>query len=188
LSFYGFLVEGQMEQLIVQKLCRGAPAVRIGLNGDHVPISSVVARLYPQCELLQKRCKKIIIIFDREKRTESSQKIETEVIDLLAEKKARTDNVHVVVADREFESWISPFIDESGNSHSNIVFNEAEGSCGKARISTAYKLSNRKYTETIDGVALFCSLPPQNIESVSPSFKRLNNALIDHCYWNKRTC
>jgi hypothetical protein len=36
-----FLVEGKMEQLIVQSLCQGAPVRLINCNGDNVALGSV---------------------------------------------------------------------------------------------------------------------------------------------------
>jgi hypothetical protein len=81
-----FLVEGHMEQLVIQRLCPRKPVRRIGCNGDDVSMAAVAKALDAQLRLLSDYAP-VVIILDRERRQETCQELIHDLSALLDRKK-----------------------------------------------------------------------------------------------------
>ena len=100
-----FIVEGQMEQRIIGKLCPGQPIRRLGCNGDGVAIARVCDFIETQVRTLGNRNHPIIVLFDREERDQTVAEIRTEIVATLVGKGLGDHDIRVFVADRETEDW-----------------------------------------------------------------------------------
>jgi hypothetical protein len=171
-----FLVEGQMEQKIVQKICPGQPVRLIGINGDHVQLEAICNRLETQIRLLGNRNYPIFIVFDREKRTESAQDIMKTVKEMLDMRGFSDQDIRVFVADREFEDWIlidsDGVCDHFGIPRSDVVL---RGKGGLARLIQ----SCAHYHETSVGVDLFEIVSKEKLRDGCPSFRELYDAAAE---------
>jgi hypothetical protein len=171
-----FLVEGQMEQKIVQRICPGRPVRLIGINGDHVQLEAICDRLETQIRLLGNRNHPIFVIFDREKRTESAQDIMKSVKAILDQRGFSDQDIRVFVADREFEDWIlldsDGVCDHFGIARPDVV---PRGKGGLARLIQ----SCVQYHETSVGVDLFGVVSKEKLRDGCPSFRGLYEAATE---------
>lgn len=181
----GFLVDGQMEQDVIQALCPGSPVRRINCNGDAVAVAAIAKRVASLARLMQRRCKKLIVVFDREKRKESSIALEQEFMACLKDE-GFEGNITAVVADRCTENWI---LADSSSLATHLAVHP-ERICGpfesKNGVSEMRKILPRgkKYEKIIDGVRWLCMANPRTVAKNSESFRRLYDILkpLD-CVW-----
>lgn len=183
-----FLVDGHMEQLIVQRVCPGKAVRLIGLNGRDVAIAAIAKRISTLFRLLNNRYFPVVVIIDREERDRTSEEIEA---DLKAEFVALglpldqflglpLDQFIVGIADRTIENWI---LGDPACGCRSVVGQCYEGSNGKAELKQLCKENDVTYNETTMGVDLFCGVNPNTVVRSSPSFGRLAGELRAHCQW-----
>jgi len=179
-----FIVEGQMEKKIVEKLCPGTPVRLIGCNGDHVIVEKLAEFVAVQIETLVNRFYPIYVIFDRERRQASCDDIIAEISIELEKRGFDTKQLRFAVADRTSENWFLPFLKDDGTlSTSGIVRRNSEGCDAKGVVKGIFKRLGRPYVETVHGVKLFCELPAALAAVASPSFATLAECLRDDCWW-----
>lgn len=183
---HAFIVEGHMERAIVQKLCMGAPVRRLGVNGDDVSIRVIAKFAHAQLLTLRDRYHPVYIIFDREKRSQSVEELREELARHLELMGHSRELFRICIADREFESWIAPFMDDEGIVQATAL-RSMEGQNGKAVIKEKMKFVGRIYSETVHGVQFFCSINPRRISEISDSFRYLFDNIGGGCSWKKHS-
>jgi hypothetical protein len=180
-----YLVEGDLEQKFLQKICPGSPVRKINCNGKDVSLEAIAERVESLGRLIHKRFSPIVVVFDREGRTQTCEQIEAKLFKLL-EKEMIQVRLVIAVADRQVENWI--LADYEMFTKSAAIQNETarpsfEGENGKSRIREALGRA-RIYVETIDGVAWLQAARPEKMVQNSPSFSRLVTALAElPCWW-----
>jgi hypothetical protein len=171
-----FLVEGQMEQRILQRICPGQPVRLIGVNGDHVKLEAICDRLETHIRLLGNRHHPIFVVFDRENREASALEIADAVATMLVDRGFAGDDIRVFVADREIEDWM--LIDADGIcQHYNIHLPQIplRGKGGLARLIE----SQIRYHETSVGVELFGIVSKERLRDGCPSFRALYDSAAE---------
>jgi hypothetical protein len=181
-----FIVDGQMEKKIVQKLCAGAPVRTTNLNGINVAIGAIGKAVGSLIRLLRGRYFPIFIILDREGRTETSEEIEERLRSELINKVNVTETIIVACPDRMIENWI---LGDVG--HVRTLYNAemecCEGKNGKAIIRRLLWERRRiTYHEATVGVEMFIQLNPREVSTVSSSFRRLRDRADPYCPWLRR--
>lgn len=142
-----FLIEGHMEQKILQSICPGVPIQRIGCNGTDVPMAVMADFIETLIRLLNNRNHPIIIIFDRERREATCDAL---VAELSAELERRELNVdfRIGIPDQMIENWIladfKMLANEYGATPTALNY---EGVPGKGRLAALLK-DGRRYQET----------------------------------------
>jgi|tagenome__1003787_1003787.scaffolds.fasta_scaffold20728160_2 hypothetical protein len=81
-----FLVDGIMEQRILQHICPGKPVQRLNCNGKNVALEIIVDRIEFHIRLLNNRYDPIIILIDREQRRATCADIVSSMNQLLDER------------------------------------------------------------------------------------------------------
>ncbi len=181
-----YLVEGHLEQKFIQTVCPGHRVQRINCNGESVNLSQIAKRVGSLGRLLKSKHDLLIIIFDREQRSETSEEIEREFIKHLKDENLET-NVIVAVPDRHIENWIlADFETFKAISNTSKSPEEFEGCSGKSKIKS-FLPPGKPYIETINGVAWLKACRPVEIAKNSVSFSRLLTApsALD-CWWFKK--
>jgi hypothetical protein len=176
-----------LEQEFIRNVCAGAPVRKIGCNGDDVSIAAIARRVGTQGRLLQKRHDPLVVIFDREGRSETSQELEQSLLNALADE-GLTGTVIVGVPDRDIEVWMladSEIFRASAAIAPEVEVAACEGQKAKAKIKhMLWGRGKRPYVETVDGPLWLKKARPSRIASQSPSFARLSAALDQlECWW-----
>lgn len=177
-----FLVEGQMEQAIIQRLCPNVPVRLIGCNGKDVSMTVMAKTLHARLLRLA-RFYPVVIVFDREKRIEERN-------DLLKELSFKLDSLGhagcyiLGMPDRTTEVWT--LSDWEGVRLNKPDLKEysgpIEGINGKSVIKSLLP-DNVIYHETTLGVELFCSARSDRIYNASFSFRELLDEFLFPCHW-----
>jgi hypothetical protein len=177
-----FIVEGQMEQKIVRQLCPDVPVWCLHLNGKNAKTKAMALKAPALIKGQLKRNYPIFIIFDCEKRQETCEKI---VEDFEVEMKGLgldTNNIKIIVADRSTESWFYPFLrNDTTLSSLPLPSKVGEGRTTKNLVKDIFKRAGLFYSETDDGVRLFCALTPKEVRKISSSFEPLAQTLAEDC-------
>jgi hypothetical protein len=180
-----FIVEGHLEQDFVQAICPGSPVRKIGCNGCDVKIEAVAKHVATHARLLQRKCDPIVVVFDREQRTESCDYLESTLKSEL-QKQNVTARIIVGIPDRDIESWIlsdyQTFASVIGLDPSASI-KDFEGKKCKARIKEliAGKLH---YNEIIHGVVWLKNAKPYNMKLSSQSFSKFYESMSGlGCRW-----
>jgi hypothetical protein len=180
-----YLVEGDLEQKFIQTICPGSPVRKINCNGDDVSLAAIGKRVGTLGRLLHKRHSPLVVVFDRERRPDTSEAIEANLGSLLRQEAIQVPVV-VGVADRHIENWILADIQTfsaSAGLTEKLPPQSFEGKKGKSAIKKALG-RKRNYVETIDGVAWLVAARPAVVAQNSPSFRRLAEALSGvKCRW-----
>lgn len=163
-----FFVDGKSEKEVLARVCPGVPAKLTGLNGD-VDLEAIANRISDLFPALGNRYYPLIVVIDRERRSETSLDIESELRELLAKKLedqgVNLNDIIVGVSDRNLESWVIAALDieedsfDSGNSDITNVYS----------VMRKYVPKYRKATDAPD-IITWSSLP--RMYRRSPSFKR----------------
>jgi hypothetical protein len=179
-----FIVDGQMEKKIIQSLCPSSP-VRI-LNRNGKDVSYDVAGKYASSLIrLLKHNYPIIIVFDRENRSDPSATIATSLHDAIIGYGIQNVDILIGVPDRMIENWLLADI-----SSINMYYGlnpcicqiNFEGTNGKSKLRSI--IGNSTYSETQDGPAMFSLCSVNNLYSNSSSFKSFCNIIKTiNCTW-----
>lgn len=165
-----FIVEGDMEQYILDEICRGQPIRKVGCNGDSVTIDRVCDFIETQIRLLGNRNYPIFIIFDREKRAETAVEIRDTVIANLHARGLEDHDLRVFIPDREFEDWYLLDRESICRQYSLSATNiPLSGKGGLARLLRP----SIDYHETTVGVELFRIVDLDTIAEQCDMFRQL---------------
>jgi len=179
-----FLVEGQMEQKIIQAICPGIVVRRINCNGIDVSMRAIAKTLDANMRLL-KNYYPIFIVFDREGREQSCEKLMAELSEIL-NAKDYAGTYRIGIADRTIENWILADWrhalelfdgdDEDSTNH--------DGENGKSRLKKMLP-KGIVYNETTIGVDLFRKCRPSEMYANSSSFRKFVDTIDIKCWWLK---
>jgi hypothetical protein len=179
-----FLVDGHMEKLIIQQLCKGKPVRLIGCNGDDVSMAAIARAIDARLRLLQGYFP-VVIILDRERRQETCEELIQELSNLLDGKNHRGRYI-IGMADRTIENWI--LSDWAQIVHEDVTYvplpGDFQGQHGKSAIKRLMP-PNIFYHETTVGVQLFLKCRPDQIFAANESFRALISQLNIECWWLK---
>jgi selenocysteine-specific translation elongation factor len=182
----GFIVEGHMEAEIISHICKKSEIRRLQINGANFPVEKICARIAPQINMLRrKKCEKIIVIVDREQRKNKASDIEMEIVKILKDTGIETSSIIVTCPDRNFESWIAPFVNEACELVADACTDNIEGKNGKALLRDRFRSVGKTYVATVDGVKLFKLVNPSKLSKTSESFCRFYKAFDYDCWWMK---
>jgi hypothetical protein len=186
---FAFIVEGDLEKNFIQSVCPNKVVVKIGCNGDKVAISEIGKRVASQARLLQKRHQLIIVIFDREERTESVNQLNKALRCYLENQDVQV-LLAIGIADREIENWIladyEAFAISAGLNIKNVESKDFEGKCGKAIVKRLIK-GRISYHEKIHGAEWLKKCDSSKIRANSQSFRSLCSELeMLNCWWLNR--
>jgi hypothetical protein len=180
-----FLVEGDLEQKFIQNTCPRSCVQKINCNGDDVSIASIAKRVGTLGRLLHKRCSCLVVIFDRENRSESVVEIE----DILRQALKSEDidvPIYIGIPDRQIENWILSDIDmflELSEAHPDQPTTLFEGMNGKSIVKKSLG-SGRSYVGPLDGVNWLRGCRPSIMKQNSASFRRFIESLEGiPCWW-----
>lgn len=175
-----FLVEGGMEQRIVQRLCPGKPVRLIELNGRDASLAAIAKRIGTLFRLLGNRYYPVVIILDREDRELSVDDMERDLRVLLVGESVPCDQIIFGIPDRMIENWIlaDPSCWNGAEGDGNF-----EGANGKSRLRDNLEAQGRTYSEIADGVSMFCEINCQIAVRNSVSFQNFNDRLSHLCRW-----
>ena len=167
-----FIVEGDQEQKIVQKLCPGRKVVKLGVNGKTVTYAKIASVIRDKIKLFGNRHYPIIVLFDRESRADSSEMIIRNVCSELEKhvKKELVAEIIFGVPDRKIEAWILPFVDNSGN-FLHIPSGDYEGQYCLGELERRFIEQPIGYSKTTQGVAYFSQINPDELAQISHSFR-----------------
>lgn len=169
-----------MEQRFIQNICKKAPVIKFGSNGDDVAISKLAEFMDSKLRILAGRYYPVIIFFDRERRIQSSEDICRELHKTLM-KMGHDIPIYIGVADRTIENWILADRESFAQKYKTDLDGRCfEGDFGKSKIKNAL---GGKYHETTDGVTMLKSCIPSVIAKNSPSFKALFDKIDINCWW-----
>jgi hypothetical protein len=171
-----FIVEGQMEQRLLGRICPGNPIRRIGCNGDHVEIERVCDFIETHIRLLGNRHHPIFVIFDREKREAGAEAIMDDVQRILEHRGFGDQDIRVFVADREAEDWLLKDTESICGLY-DIPLPEVapRGKAGLARL-----LKGRvDYHETTVGVELFLAVSKRRVSERCHVFAKMRTAGLE---------
>jgi len=99
------LVEGHTETHFVKAAYPRAIVQRCLPNGKDVDIDVIIETIHDRMEILGGDIKKVLIIFDREGRTESAEYIQNYVREKLS-KICNNRTFYIGVSDKQIENWI----------------------------------------------------------------------------------
>ncbi len=177
-----FIVEGHMEQLVVQKLCPDTPVQRLEANGDQTEISAIVDRIEAIYRILNNRFYPICVVFDREGRDETCDQIKVAVEVELVARNLDVGQFRIGVCDRMIENWLLADFDLLNRRYSYTANVEFEGTNGKASLSRICDKVER-YRETTVGVKLALEMNVGVVYQNSPSFRALVDQVDFECRW-----
>ncbi len=179
-----FIVEGQQEQKILQRLCENCKIITVSSNGQR-ELEGLTGELYG----LIKACKNyhpVIVLIDREdeNRSNSVQDFIDKVCnDLDSMDEDISKGIIFGIPDLTLESWILPFVDEQGKFISKPS-SEFEGKRCESKLIERLRLAGSKYKKTTTGVELFVKkVNPIELSKVSASFKSFYDQIKPHCKW-----
>ena len=168
-----FIVDGFTEKLILREICPGKPVRRIDLNGKSVTIQAMANKIASLIRLFNNKYYPIIVIVDREERSNNSDEIKRKLRDELDARGLQDQDIRISVADRMFENWIAA-------DWGNLNMDKAKPAEieGKKGVSILKKYLGR-YNKTTDGVMLFLSSNPKIMYENSASFQKLVDDIKD---------
>lgn len=178
-----YLVEGQMEQKFVHSICNGSTTVRrIGVNGKDVSLEAIAKRVESHCRLLNNRYYPIVIVFDRETRTETSEGLRLGLLVELQKLGVPTDQICIGVPDKTTETWI--LADRNSLRENFDISINKENREGFANVGLLEVATKTSYHKTTTGVEMLKKASAAEIAMNSESFRILIDQLnqID-CHW-----
>jgi len=172
-----FIVEGDMEQKILGRICRGHPIRKIGCNGDNVSIERMCDFIAAQIRTLNNKNYPIIIIFDREKRAEDCESICKTAIQTLHKLGLADHDIRIFVADREFEDW---YLMDRSSICTHFQFEDKLGPLnGKGGIEKLLESGDICYHETTIGVDIFFIVSYKKISESCNTFQSMMEVAIE---------
>lgn len=78
-----FIVEGDCEQRVVQRICPGTPVRILGRNGRDVTVDAMARQVDALSRRFINRNYPIVVIVDREQRNETAEQLSAQLIEKL---------------------------------------------------------------------------------------------------------
>ena len=178
-----FIVDGQMEQLAIQRICPGRPVRLLGCNGKDVSYEAAAKRASSLIRLM-KNYRPVIIIFDRETREDTHEVVAKQLKAEIMKQNINGIEVIIGVPDRMMENWILSE-GESARNHlgKDVPAGSHQGKNGKSIIKSMTP-PEKSYSETEDGSAMLYKCDSDKISC--PSFLAFKVKLKNFpCRWLK---
>ena len=179
-----FIVDGYTEKRIIQEICGGRDtSIRLRqLNGRSVNVDRLCVSIQSHFRFLrEKGHRPIVIIVDREDRVVPAIKLEEEIKSALRAAGISEQDFIVAVADQMIENWILAGGEKLFPEALLDWSEDLEGCNGKSKIKKIMKAQKSTYDEVTDGPKFFFKMSHADAAAKSPSFRRLFDALTDHC-------
>jgi hypothetical protein len=176
-----FIIDGHMEQLILQRVCDGVPIQRLNCNSDDTEIAAIVKRISAISRILNNRFYPICVLIDREGRAESAAKIIADIEAGLTAEGLDPLQYRVGVCDRMIENWILADSDLIQTTF-GVRLDRFEGENGKGLLRREVEKS-QPYRETTIGVDLFCRCNVTLLYERSDSFRVFVDKIDFDCRW-----
>lgn len=180
-----FIVDGLTERNVIKALCDECPIQITNLNGNTVTIEAVAKKIASLIRLLSNRNHPIVIIVDREERSESCQDMEKCLRDGLKREGISDDQVVIGIPDRMIENWLladwGNFKRVTGLASSVVKPEGVEGSKGKSLVRKHYPA----YHGPTHAHEILRKSDPRKVVSNSNSFKLFFGAIRGRlpCSW-----
>lgn len=128
----------------------------------------------------------VIVWFDREKNTESSDEIRTIVREALADIGVPEEKLKICIPDKMTENMIlaDEALVRSEFSIPDFRY-EGDGTNGKHSLKALYEAEGQKYKETYHGVSLLKKTHLSRAAERSPSVGRFVSEFDSECWWNR---
>lgn len=174
----GFLVDGLTEQRFIQNVCNNKVSVKLtNLNGKTVETTALAKRVASLIRIWKGRYSPIVVVVDREKRSESAKEFAANLLAKVREEEI-TDNLIVGVADRMLENWM---IADPALWPGEDIPDSVDGTSG-ASILRGYL--DGAYDKAANGPQLLKKSRPSEIRKRSASFAELEEQLKPlGCHW-----
>jgi hypothetical protein len=180
-----FIVEGQLEQRVIQLVCPGKKVVLLGANGDDVKAATICDRIATQFRLFSNRYFPIIVILDREKRAQTCAEFEAELQTELSGRGIDPTQFLFLISDRDFECLFVAHLTLEGEFVATgcPITKDIDGIDGESEVRL--RLSNRgvRYHKTTTGVDLFKKIRPSIISKKSANFRKFQSQIVTFCTW-----
>jgi hypothetical protein len=179
-----FVVDGQMEQKIIQNICPKQPVRLLNCNGKNVTYDAAAKHAATLIRLLKKYFP-IIIIFDRENRKETPDIVARNLLDAINKHEIQKVEIIIGVPDCMVENWLLADI-SAINSYFEIKKpirqSSFEGTKGKNKLRSLIGQNN--YSETQDGPNIFSKCRIDIVSKNSPRFYSFfQNTQKINCAW-----
>lgn len=183
-----FIVDGQTEKKIIQRICPDAPIRMTNLNGRDVSIAAIAKLVSSFIKLLKGRYYPVLVLIDREGRPQTSAEIERSLFAELTECYGISEtDIIVSCPDRMIENWMLADPELFHRLHEITVEPGLEGSNGKKKIKQYLFTKGLPYHELTIGVDIFNQLDPLALRKNSPSFSRMAERVEVFCRWLRAT-
>lgn len=159
-----FIVDGFTEKNIIDQICPKRPIRRTDLNGKDVTLDAISERLALHIRLLGNRYYPIIIIIDKENRTQSCEEICKYIYRKLNSLGICNQDIRISIADKMIENWL---IADTSIFEPNEVPNKFDG------VNGAFILRKKfgSYSKSTDCLKLINSFDAKIAYKNSESFK-----------------
>jgi hypothetical protein len=178
-------VDGHLEQRIVQITCPGHRVVLLGTNGDGVAMKTIATRIDAHYKLFSNRYFPIIVVFDREKRSQSVEELEVELKAELEARHIPVDQFIFFISDRDIECLFVCHVTQDGDVMDTGCpkTTRVDGLSGETELRKRLSKKSIIYHKTTTGIDLFRCVRPFVIASKSSNFRRFQRRIVRHCTW-----
>ena len=179
-----FFVDGHLEKKFIQRACPNTVVRILNCNGKDVEMSAIAKRVATHCRLLKGKYYPIIVVIDREERTQSATELSDILIDEIRQNDV-SDEIIVGVADRMIENWILAdedcFSDMAKRKFRTCSI--TDGLHGKNQLTHCIGT----YHKTTTGVKLLLKCRPSVMKKRNLSFKEFIDKIPEEsCWWMSR--
>jgi hypothetical protein len=159
--------------------------VLLGANGDAVAMKTIATRIETHYVLLSNRHYPIIVIFDREKRSQSVEELEAELIVELKDRNIPVDQFIFFISDRDIECLFVCHVSEDGEIIDTGCPKTTcvDGLAGETELRRRLSKKSIIYHKTTTGIDLFRRVRPFIVASKSSNFQRFRSQIVKHCTW-----
>lgn len=176
-------VEGAMEQMFINQNFGYVRCIKIG-NGSSWTVDRISADIVRKYRVIKRNPSRIVIWFDRERRSESAEEISNTVRNYLKKENFDEEKTIIIINDRCVENLIlsdeNLIINQFGDSSYKYKYT---GIMGKPILKEMYKKKEINYKETVHGVKILKSLRVSNVERVSSSMADIYKNFQRKCWW-----
>jgi hypothetical protein len=180
-----FIVEGQLEQRMVQAACPGHRVVLLGSNGDTVSMKTIATRIETHYILFSNRYYPIIVMFDREKRAKTVEELEAELIAELTARNVPVNQFVFFISDRDIECLLLCHVSENGEIIGTGCPKTScvDGLAGESELRKRLSVKSISYHKTTVGMDLFRTVRPFILSTKSNNFRRFQKRIVKYCTW-----
>jgi hypothetical protein len=180
-----FIVEGHLEQKMVQLVCRQHKVVLLGVNGDNVSMATIASRIETHVKLFSNRYYPIIVIFDRERRVETVPELLTQLNEIFGTKGLDMEQFRFLISDRDIEVMFVAHVEKNGDFIETGCpqTTDIDGLHGESELRARLSKKGIRYHKTTTGIELFKKVRPTIVSFKSRNFRRFRSQMLQYCKW-----